>query len=111
MSDVNVSNSVYTIFALREKSQFGQHRQVMRCKIVEVHREFMIVESLKRYNKKYAGASKTSGGVYKGRPIRRVNKDQALVIIDEKTNKWLNWETVRRREGTLKSPGRARGGK
>ena len=40
-----------------------------------------------------------------------INKEQANVVIDEKTGEWLSWETVRRREGTSDSPGRARGGK
>lgn len=107
----NTSNNVYTIFAERKTSQFKQTRQAMRCKILEAHRDHFLVESLKRYNKKYAGAKKTSRGQYDGVPVRRVNKDQALVIIDESSGKWIEWETVRRREGTSKNPGRARGGK
>ena len=63
-----------------------------------------------RYNKKYAGANKASRGEYAGKPVRRINRDQALVIVDENTGKWLDWETVRRREGTQNSPGRANGG-
>jgi hypothetical protein len=109
--EVNRSNNTYTIYAVRGKSQFGQKRQIMRCKILEAHREFMLVESLKRYNQKYAGASKATSGKYAGIPVRRINKDQALVIIDENSNQWLTWDTVRRREGTSASPGRSRGGK
>lgn len=109
--EVNKSNHTYTIFAVREESQFGQERQVMRCKVLEIHRDYMLVESLKRYNQKYAGAAKSTSGKYQGIPVRRINKDQALVIIDESSNRWLTWDTVRRREGTSDSPGRARGGK
>jgi hypothetical protein len=83
----------------------------MRCKILEAHRNYFLVESLKRYNKKYAGANISDSGKYKGMPVRRINKEQANVIIDEKTGEWLSWETIRRREGTSDSPGRARGGK
>lgn len=111
MSEVNKSDHVYTIFAIRNVSQFGQERQVMRCKVLEVHRDHMLVESLKRYNQKYAGAGKAASGKYEGMPIRRINEDQALVIIDEATGQWLTWDTVRRREGTSQSPGRDRGGK
>lgn len=106
-----VSRNVYTIYAVRNKSQFGQTKQAMRCRILEAHRNHMLVESLKRYNKKYAGASVAQNGKYAGRPVRRINRDQALVIIDEKTGQWLDWDTIRRREGTSKSPGRSRGGK
>lgn len=108
---IKKSNHVYTIFATRNVSQFGQERQVMRCKILEAHRDYMLVESLKRYNKKYAGAVKATSGKYEGITVRRINKDQALVIIDETTNKWISYDTVRRREGTEVTPGRARGGK
>ncbi len=83
----------------------------MRCKVLEAHRDHMLVESLKRYNQKYAGASKATSGMYAGIPVRRINKDQALVIIDEASGQWLTWETVRRREGTSESPGRDRGGR
>lgn len=110
MSEVVKSNHIYTIFAVRNTSQFEQTRQVMRCKVLEAHRDYLLVESLKRYNKKYSGAVRSSGR-YNGIPVRRINKDQALVIIDEKTNRWLTWDTVRRREGTCLSPGRDRGGK
>jgi len=112
MSDqINVSRNVYTIYATRKTSQFNQTKQVMRCKILEAHRNYFLVESLKRYNKKYSGANITDTGKYVGRPIRRVNREQAMVIVDESSGNWLSWETVRRREGTSKSPGRARGGK
>jgi hypothetical protein len=83
----------------------------MRCKVLEAHRDYLLVESLKRYNQKYAGAVKSSGGKYEGIPVRRVNREQALVIIDESSNQWITWDTVRRREGTSESPGRSRGGK
>ena len=108
---VNKSNNVYIFYATRNKSQFDQTKQVMRCHILEAHRDHMLVESLKRYNKKYAGANVAKTGKYAGMPVRRINKNQALVIIYEKTGQWLDWETVRRREGTSKSPGRSRGGK
>jgi hypothetical protein len=111
MSDQSTSENVYIIFAERKTSQFDQTRQVMRCKILEAHRDHILVESLKRYNKKYSGANTTASGQYAGRPVRRINKDQAIVITDEKTGQWLTWDTVRRREGTSTSPGRARGGK
>lgn len=93
------------IYAERNTSQFNQKQQIMRVRILEAHRGYVVVESLKRYNKKYQGAEKTNG-----KPIRRINKDQVQLIIEEKTNKWLSWETIRRREGASK-PGRARGGK
>ena len=83
----------------------------MRCKILEAYRTHLLVESLKRYNKKYAESNRASGGKYEGLPIRRINKEQATLIVDEKTGKELSWETVRRREGTSGKPGRARGGK
>jgi len=105
------SDHTYVIFARRDKSQFGQKHQTMRCKILEAHRDYLLVESLKRYNQKYAGADKATSGKYTGIPVRRINKPQALVIIDEGTDQVLSWETVRRREGTSDMPGRARGGK
>jgi hypothetical protein len=105
------SSNIYIIYAVRRTSQFNQRKQVMRCKVLEAYRDYFVVESLKRYNKKYSDANISTAGVYAGKPIRRINKDQAIVIVDEKTNQWLNWETVRRREGTSSSPGRARGGK
>jgi hypothetical protein len=108
---ITKSDHVYTIFATRNSSQFDQDRQIMRCKVLEAHTNYLIVESLKRYNNKYPDANVSTSGDYAGMPVRRVNKDQALVIIDESTNKWVTWETVRRREGTSQSPGRARGGK
>lgn len=111
MTEVNRSDNVYVIYAVRNTSQFGQERQIMRCKVLEAHRDYLLVESLKRYNQKYAGASKATSGKYKGIPLRRVNRTQALVIMDEKTNQWITWDTVRRREGTSDSPGRDRGGK
>lgn len=111
MAEVNKSNHTYTVYAVRNTSQFGQERQIMRCKILEAHREYMLVESLKRYNQKYSGAAKATSGKYEGIPVRRLNKSQALVIIDEASGQWLTWDTVRRREGTSESPGRARGGK
>ncbi len=110
MSDQTSSN-VYVIYANRNKSQFDQTKQVMRCKILEAHCKYFLVESLKRYNKKYAGANISESGKYVGIPIRRINREQAKVIIDEKTGNWLEWDTVRRREGTPEYPGRARGGK
>jgi len=103
-------NNIYLLYADRNTSEFGQKKQIMRVKIIEAHATYFIVESLKRYNKKYAGASK-AGGKYNGKPVRRVNIDQVRLIVEEKTGKWLQWETVRRREGTPNSPGRARGGK
>lgn len=109
--EVNKSNHTYKIYALRNSSQFGQERQIMRCKVLEAHRDYLIVESLKRYNQKYAGAAKAERGMYSGIPVRRINKNQALVIIDENTSQWISWETIRRREGTQQTPGRARGGR
>jgi hypothetical protein len=111
MSTPVVSDNIYIIYAYRKKSQFGQKKQVMRCKVLEAHSSYLLVESLKRYNKKYSGASMSESGQYSGKPIRRINRDQAAVILDEKTGDWLAWGTVQRREGTSTSPGRARGGK
>jgi len=113
MADQSVvtSNHTYIIYATRKTSQFDQTKQVMRCKILEAHRDHILVESLKRYNKKYAGANRSASGRFTGRPVRRINRDQALVIIDESTGQWIDWETIRRREGTSNSPGRSRGGK
>lgn len=107
---VNKSDYVYLICAKRNKSQFQQHIQLVRCKVLEAHRGYLIIESLKRYNQKYSGASKTSTGLYAGMPVRRINKDQVFVILDETTGNVINWETIRRREGAS-SPGRARGGR
>lgn len=111
MSEVNRSNHTYIIYANFNTSQFGQERQEVRCKILEAHDNYLLVESLKRYNRKYPNASKATSGIYTGIPVRRINKEQALVIIDEATGKWITWETVRRREGTNESPGRDRGGR
>lgn len=108
---VKTSSNTYTIYAVRSTSQFGQSKQTMKCKVLEAHKDYCLVESLKRYNKKYAGASMAKTGKFAGIPVRRINKNQAMVIIDEKTGKWIDWETLRRREGSSKSPGRARGGK
>lgn len=108
---VSTSGNIYTIYAIRETSQFNQTKQIMRCKILEAHKSYFLVESLKRYNKKYSGANIAQTGKYAGIPVRRINKDQAKLIIDESTGQWLDWETVRRREGTSESPGRNRGGK
>ena len=109
--ELNRSEHIYKIYATRETSEFDQTKQVMRVKILEAHRDYFLVESLKRYNKKYAGAAVATSGKFIGIPVRRINKEQAKVIVDEKTGKWIDWETVRRREGTSKSPGRVRGGK
>ena len=92
-------NNTYLIYSTRETSQFNQKKQVIRCKILEAHRGYFLVESLKRYNKKYAGAQVAESGEHKGKPVRRINKDQAKVIIDEKTGRWIDWETVRKKEG------------
>lgn len=104
------SNNIYLIQAERNTSEFDQTLQTMRVRILEARRGYLIVESLKRYNKKYLGASKSTGK-YQGIPVRRINVDQVISIVDEKTNRQLTWNTVRRREGTPKSPGRFRGGK
>ena len=90
-------NNIYTIYATRETSQFNQKKQIMRCRVIEIYSDHMLVESLKRYNKKYAGANVSELGI----PLRRINKDQAKVIIDEKTGKWITWETVKKRENKL----------
>lgn len=111
MADLRTSNHVYLVFATRKISQFDQTKQKMRVKVLEAHRGHILVESLKRYNVKYAGANKAGSGKFVGKPVRRINRDQALVIIDEVTGQWLDWETVRRREGTSRSPGRDRGGR
>ena len=104
------SKNVYVIRASRNSSQFDQKDQEMRVKILEAHRSYFIVESLKRYNKKYSGAVKSTGK-YLGVPVRRINRDQVQQIVDEKTGAQLTWDTVRRREGTPESPGRSRGGR
>jgi hypothetical protein len=105
------SEHTYLVYAKRNTSQFGQKLQEIRCRVLDARTNYILVESLKRYNQKYAGASKTQSGVFKGMPVRRVNRDQILKIVDETTGKEVKWETVRRREGTQKRPGRARGGK
>jgi len=109
---VNKSERIYTVYAKRNTSQFGQKLQEIRCHVLDARTSYILVESLKRYNqKKYAGASKTSSGIYEGLPVRRINKDQVLKIIDESTGKEVKYSTVRRREGSQRTPGRARGGK
>ena len=104
------SETIYLIYAERNSSEFNQTQQIMRVRILEAHRGYLIVESLKRYNKKYSGATKSTG-IYSGKPVRRINKDQVKLIVDERTTRWLSWETIRRREGTPTAPGRFRGGK
>jgi len=105
------SAHTYLVYAKRSTSQFGQKLQEIRCRVLDARTNYILVESLKRYNKKYAGAAKTQSGTFKGMPVRRVNRDQILKIVDETTGKEVKWETIRRREGTQKRPGRARGGK
>lgn len=111
MTKAKTSGHIYMIYAIRDTSQFNQTKQIMRCRILEAHKNYFLVESLKRYNKKYSGANVSKTGKYAGLPVRRINKGQAKLIIDEETGQWLDWETIRRREGTSKSPGRNRGGK
>jgi hypothetical protein len=108
---VKKSEHIYIIYAKRNSSQFGQRIQEMRCRVLDAHADYALVESMKRYNRRYAGASRTRSGLYKGMPVRRINKDQILKIIDETANMEVKWETMRRREGTQNTPGRARGGK
>jgi hypothetical protein len=109
---ISKSKHVYIVYAKRNTSQFGQKLQEIRCHVLDARTEYILVESLKRYNKKYAGAAaRTQSGTFKGMPVRRVNKDQILKIVDETTGKEVKWETIRRREGTQRRPGRARGGK
>jgi hypothetical protein len=103
-------DNVYIIHANRNSSEFDQCEQIMRVKVLEAYKNYIIVESLKRYNKKYSGAT-TSTGKYSGKPVRRINRDQVVQIIDEKTQREICWETIQRREGTASCPGRARGGK
>lgn len=110
MARVKTSKHTYVIYAERKSSQFNQKRQIMRCKVLEAHRSYLLVDSLTRYDKKYAGADICDSGKYRGKAVRRVNRSQANLILDESTNKWIAYSTVRRREGTNK-PGRARGGK
>ena len=111
MSEIKKSSHIYLVYAKRNTSQFDQKLQEIRCHVLDARTNYMLVESLKRYNKKYAGASKASSGAYAGLPVRRVNRDQILKIVDETTGKDVQWETIRRREGTQQTPGRARGGK
>jgi hypothetical protein len=92
-----LKNNIYIIYAERDSSQFDQKKQEMRVKILKAENDHILVESLKRYNKKYFGASKSSSGAYTGKPVRRINKDQAKVIINEKTGNWIEWETLVRR--------------
>jgi hypothetical protein len=105
------SDNIYIIEAYRNKSQFNQTIQTLRCKILEAYSDYILVESLKRYNKKYAGAVTSKSDKYVGKPIRRINKNQVIRILDEKTVQSLKWETIRRREGTSKSPGRSKVGR
>jgi hypothetical protein len=108
------SDRVYYVYAFRKTSQFNQKLQEIRCRITSCHRGHMTVESLKRYNKKYSGAEKVKKGAYQGMPLRRVNKDQVIVIkVEEKgkPGRIIQWETVRRREGTARTHGKGRGGK
>jgi len=112
MSQVSKSEHTYLVYAKRNSSQFGQKLQEIRCRVLDARTNYVLVESLKRYNKKkYSGASRTKNGIYSGMPVRRVNKDQVLKIIDETTGKEVKWETMRRREGSQRRPGRSRGGK
>ncbi len=108
---VRRSGHVYLVYAKRNTSQFGQKLQEIRCRVLDAHVGYVLVESLKRYNRKYAGAAVTQSGAYKGIPVRRINRDQVLKIVDETTGKEVKWETIRRREGTRRTPGRAQGGK
>lgn len=108
------SDRVYYIYAFRKTSQFNQKLQEIRCRVTSCHREYMTVESLKRYNKKYSGAETVQVGPYKGMPLRRVNQDQIIVIkVEEKgkPGRIVQWESVRRREGTARTHGKGRGGK
>lgn len=105
------SAHTYLVYAKRNTSQFGQKLQEIRCRVLDARTDHMLVESLKRYNRKYAGASKTNSGIYEGIPVRRVNVDQIIKIIDETTGKAVEYSTIRRREGSQRTPGRARGGK
>jgi rRNA maturation protein Rpf1 len=108
------SGRVYYVYAFRKTSQFDQKVQEIRCRITSCHRGHMVVESLKRYNKKYAGAEVVKKGEYKGMPLRRVNKGQVIVIkLEErgKPGRIIQWETVRRREGTSRTHGKGRGGR
>jgi hypothetical protein len=92
------SKNIYLIKADRRTSQFGQHTQDMRCRIVGIHENYINVESLKRYNKKYENASMVMSGKYKGIPIRRINRNQIHFITDEKTGRNISWEEMSTRE-------------
>jgi hypothetical protein len=109
-NNVVKSDYTYLVFAYRDNSEFDQEYQLMRCKVLEAHRDHLVVESLKRYNQKYAGAEMAIRGRYVGMPVRRINKDQCYAIVDETTSVEVPWETVRRREGAT-TPGRSRGGR
>lgn len=108
---VSRSEHTYLVYAKRNTSQFGQRLQEIRCRVLDARTNYILVESLKRYNRKYAGAAVAGSGLYKGIPVRRVNRDQVLKIVDETTGRDVKWETIRRREGSQRTPGRARGGK
>jgi len=111
MRKVKKSGHIYKIFAERKTSEHGQKVQAIRCCVLEAHRSYLIVESLKRYNQvKYAGSNKATGGKYAGMPVRRINIDQIGSIFDEALDRQISYNTVRRREGTIRY-GRARGGK
>lgn len=108
------SERVYYIYAFRNTSQFNQNLQEIRCRVTSCHRGHAVVESLKRYNKKYAGADKAKKGPYQGMPLRRVNREQVVVIKVEENGqpgRIVSWDTVRRREGTARTHGKGRGGK
>lgn len=87
----------YTIYAMRQSSQFNQTKQQMKCNILEVHRDYMLVDSLNRHEPKYPDASVVQEGLYAGKAVRRINRDQALVIVNDKNGKWITWETLRRK--------------
>jgi len=99
----------YIVYAKRQTSQFNQQLQEIHCHVLEAHNSHLLVESLKRYNKKYSGAQVSVTGKYKGKPVRRINRDQVIGIVNQQTGKPVSWNTVRRREGT-NVPGRANGG-
>ena len=81
MSEISRSKHIYTIYAKRNTSQFGQKLQEIRCRILDARTNYGLVESLKRYNKKYAGAAKTQSGLYKGMPVRRIDTHVAVVFL------------------------------
>ena len=92
-----MDDRIYTIYARRNKSQFNEVKQKMKCRVLEVHRNYMLVDSLNRHGAEYNGASRVESGQYAGMAVRRINKEQALVIEDASTGRWVEWETVRRR--------------